>query len=66
LVVLASDRTVKIIDSDESLTLSTTNPLGTRDEIRKQVRMALFLQLANPKTSAEFIGSESDPKLDAD
>jgi hypothetical protein len=35
-----SDRTAKIIESDESLTLSITNPLGTSDEIRIPARMA--------------------------
>lgn len=37
-----SDRTAKIIESDESLTLSITSPLGTSDEIRIPARMALF------------------------
>jgi hypothetical protein len=37
-----SDRTAKIIESDESLTLSIANPLGTSDEIRTPARMALI------------------------
>jgi hypothetical protein len=44
-----SDRTAKIIESDESLTLSITNPLGTSDEIRTPVRMALIPPLENRK-----------------
>ena len=35
-----TDLTDKIIESDESLTLSITNPLGTSDEIRMPARMA--------------------------
>ena len=50
----ASDRTAKIIESAESLTLSTTNPLGTREEIRKSVRMALIPQLENRKVANEI------------
>jgi hypothetical protein len=38
----ASERTVKIIESVESPTLSNANPLGTSDGIRKSVRMALI------------------------
>jgi hypothetical protein len=45
----ASDRTAKIIESDESLTLSITNPLGTSDEIRIPARMALIPSLENRK-----------------
>jgi hypothetical protein len=45
----ASDRTAKIIESDESLTLSITNPLGTSDEIRIPARMALIPSLENHK-----------------
>ena len=44
-----SDRTAKIIESDESLTLSITNPLGTSDEIRIPARMALIPPLENRK-----------------
>ena len=61
----ASDRTVKIIESGESLTLSTANPLGARDEIRKPVRMALIPPLENRKVASELIKCESDPELDA-
>lgn len=43
------DRTAKIIESDESLTLSITNPLGTSDEIRMPVRMVLIPSLENRK-----------------
>lgn len=40
LAIPASDRTAKIIESDESLTFSITNPLGISDEIRIPARMA--------------------------
>lgn len=40
--VTATDWTVKIIKSDESLTLSTLKSLGTIDEMRSPVRMALI------------------------
>jgi hypothetical protein len=62
----ASDRTAKIIESDESLTLSITNPLGTSDEIRIPARMALIPPLENRKLGKKIIRCESDPKLDAD
>ena len=39
----------KIIESDKSLKLSTTNPLGTRDEIRNPVRMALIPPSGEPQ-----------------
>src|SRR5665647_3706404 len=61
-----ADRTVKIKASDESLTLSTANPLGTRDEIRSPVRMALIPPLENRRSPAEFIESESEPRARAD
>ena len=61
----ASDRTAKIIESDESLTLSITNPLGTSDEIRIPDRMAIP-PLENRKLGKKIIRCESDPKLDAD
>ena len=38
-----------IIESDESLTLSITNPLGTSDEIRMPARMVLIPPLENRK-----------------
>jgi hypothetical protein len=60
-----SDRTAKIIESDESLTLSITNPLGTSDEIRIPARMALIPPLENRKLGRKFIRCESDPPLDA-
>jgi hypothetical protein len=44
-----SARTAIIIESDESLTLSITNPLGTRDEIRMPARMVLIPPLENRK-----------------
>ena len=44
-----SDLTAKIIESDESLTLSITNPLGTSDEIRMPARMVLIPPLENRK-----------------
>ena len=47
----ASDRTAKIIESDESLTLSITNPLGTSDEIRIPARMALIPPLENASSA---------------
>jgi hypothetical protein len=60
----ASDRTAKIIESDESLTLSITNPLGTSDEIRIPDRMAIP-PLENRKLGKKIIRCESDPILDA-
>ena len=42
-----SDLTTKIIESDESLTVSTTNPLGTSEEIRMPVFMVLIPPLEN-------------------
>ena len=48
-----SDRTAKIIESDESLTLSITNPLGTSDEIRIPARMALIPPLENRKLARQ-------------
>jgi putative transposase len=65
LVVPTSERTVKIIKSTESLTLSTAKPLGTRDEIRKPVRMVLIPRWRTIKSPAEVIRSESEPKLRA-
>ena len=41
------DLTAKIIESHESLTVSTTKPLGTSEEIRMPVFMALILPLEN-------------------
>jgi hypothetical protein len=41
--------TAKIIESDESLTLSITNPLGTSDEIRIPARMALIPSFGEPQ-----------------
>jgi len=52
LAATSADRTVKIRASDESLTLSTANPLGTRDEIRSPVRMALIPPLENRKVAS--------------
>jgi hypothetical protein len=60
----ASDRTAKIIESDESLTLSITSPLGTSDEIRIPARMALIPPLENRKLGKKIIRCESDPKID--
>jgi len=54
LTALAADRTAKIIESGESLTLSTTKPLGTSDEIRSPVRMALIPPLENRKPASEL------------
>jgi hypothetical protein len=62
----ASDRTAKIIESDESLTLSITSPLGTSDEIRIPARMALIPPLENRKLGKKIIRCESDPNLNAD
>ena len=61
-----SDRTAKIIESDESFTLSITNPLGTSDEIRIPARMALIPPLENRKLGRKIIRCESDPLLRAD
>src|ERR1700729_3569451 len=44
-----SARTAIIIESDESLTLSITNPLGTSDEIRMPAPMVLIPPLENRK-----------------
>ncbi len=59
-----SDRTAKIIESDESLTLSITSPLGTSDEIRIPARMALIPPLENRKLGKKIIRCESDPPRD--
>ena len=48
----AFDRAAKNIESAETLTLSTTNPLGTREEIRKPIRMALIPPLENRKVAS--------------
>jgi hypothetical protein len=61
-----SDRTAKIIESDESLTLSITNPLGTSDEIRTPARMALIPRWRTASSAKKIIRCESDPLLDAD
>src|ERR1700761_6631038 len=53
----ASDLTARISESIESLTPSNTKPLGTSDEIRKPVRMALILHLRTTvarQTSSEM------------
>jgi len=50
----ASDRTANIIVSDESLTLSITNPLGMRDDIRMPARMAPIPPLENRKLATEY------------
>jgi hypothetical protein len=50
----ASDRTVTIIEFDESLTLSTANPPGTSDEIWIPVRMALIPPLENRKVVSQI------------
>src|ERR1700677_5102431 len=61
----ASDRTAKIIESDESLTLSITNLLGTSDEIRIPARMALIPRWRT-QARQKNIRCESDPTLEAD
>src|ERR1700738_2561857 len=60
----ASDPTAKIIESDESLTLSITNPLGTNDEIRIPARMALIPSLGHRKLG--LLGWETEPTLEAE
>ena len=60
----ASDRTAKIIEPDESLTLSITNPLGISDEIRIPARMALIPSLRIASSAENFIGCESEPNSD--
>jgi hypothetical protein len=50
----AFDRAGKNIESAETLTLSTTSPLGTRDEIRKLVRMALIPHWRIAKLASEI------------
>jgi hypothetical protein len=49
-----SDLTTKLIESDESLTVSTTKPLGTSEEIRKPVLMALIPPLENRNIASEY------------
>ncbi len=49
-----SDLTTKLIESDESLTVSTTNPLGTSEEIRMPVLMVLIPPLENRKLASEY------------
>jgi hypothetical protein len=50
----APDRTAKIIESDESLAFSITNPLGTSDEIRMPVRMALIPPLGEREVTSKY------------
>ena len=50
----ALDLTTKIIESTESLTVSTTNPLGTREEIRMPVLMALIPPLENRELTSQY------------
>lgn len=47
-----------MIESDESLELSATNPLGTSDEIRIPARMALIPPLENRKLGKKVIRCE--------
>lgn len=49
-----SDLTTKLIESDESLTVSTTNPLGTSEEIRMPVLMVLIPPLENRNIASEY------------
>jgi hypothetical protein len=50
----SSDLTTRIIESDESLTVSTTNPLGTSDEIWMPVLMLLIPPLENRELASQF------------
>jgi hypothetical protein len=49
-----SDLTTNLIESDESLTVSTTNPLGTSEEIRMPVLMVLIPPLENRNIAGEY------------
>jgi hypothetical protein len=49
----SSDLTTKIIESDESLTVSTTNSRGTSEEMRMPVLMVLIPPLENRKLASE-------------
>jgi hypothetical protein len=55
------DLAAKIIESHESLTVSTTKPLGTREEIQMPVFMALILPLRTASSSVNIIRWESAP-----
>jgi hypothetical protein len=57
-----SDRTAKIIESDESLTLSITNPLGTSDEIRIPARMALIPRWRTASSAEKSSDVSQTPK----
>jgi hypothetical protein len=63
-----SDRAAKIIESDESLTLSITNPLGTSDEIRTPARMALIPRwrtASSAKKSSDVSQTQSSTPIDS-
>jgi hypothetical protein len=49
-----SERTVTSIASSHSLTLSTINPLGTRDESSKLDAMALIPPLESTQGTSDF------------
>jgi hypothetical protein len=49
-----SDLTTRIIESNESLTASTTNPLGTSAEIRIPVIMLLIPPLENRNHASQY------------
>ena len=65
LAIPASDRTTKIIESTESLTLSTANPSGTSDETRKPVRMTLVPRWRTAISPANIIECKSEPNIGA-
>jgi hypothetical protein len=50
----SSDLTTRIIESDESLTVSTTNPLGTSDEIWMPVLMLLIPPFENRELASQY------------
>jgi hypothetical protein len=54
LATAVSDLTTKLIESDESLTVSTTKPLGTSEEIRMPVLMVLIPPLENRNIASEY------------
>jgi hypothetical protein len=50
----SSDLTTRINESDESLTVSTTNPLGTSEDIWMPVIMLLIPPLENRNLASQY------------
>jgi hypothetical protein len=52
--ISSSDLTTRIIESDEPLTVSTTNPLGTSEEIWMPVIILLIPPLENRNLARQY------------